>query len=68
MNAKKLFNAQNLSILLGLILLLQLSGSIDLKTLFKSKKVGGCAGTEFGCCPDKKTACAAQDCPNCLLL
>ena len=68
MNAKKLLNAQNLSILLGLLLVLQLSGAFDLKTLFKPKKVGGCAGTEFGCCPDKKTTCAAKDCPNCLLM
>ena len=68
MNAKKVLNAQNLSILLGLLLVLQLSGAFDLKTLFKPKKVGGCAGTEFGCCPDQKTPCAAHGCPNCLLL
>ena len=68
MNAKKLLNAQNLSILLGLLLVLQLSGAFDLKTLFKPKKVGGCNGTEFGCCPDQQTACAAKGCHNCPLL
>jgi len=68
MNAKKLLNTQNLSILLGLLLVLQLSGKFDLKTLFKPKKVGGCAGTEFGCCPDQKTVRDTQDGKNCPLL
>ena len=68
MNTKKIFNSQNLSILLGLILVLQLSGAFDLKTIFKTKKIGGCSGTEFGCCADKKTARTAKDGPNCPLL
>ena len=68
MNAKKLLNAQNLSILLGLLLVLQLSGAFDLKTIFKTKKVGGCAGTELGCCPDGKTQCESKNCLNCPLL
>ena len=63
MNAKKVLNAQNLSILLGLLLVLQLSGVFDLKTIFKPKKVGGCAGTELGCCPDGKTQRNVNGCP-----
>lgn len=69
MNSKKIFNTQNLSILLGLLLTLQLAGIIDMKNLTKKKLLGGCAGTEFGCCSDGKTACkSSKNCPNCLLL
>ena len=28
------------------------------------KKVGGCKGTEYGCCPDSRTACN-RNCSNC---
>jgi hypothetical protein len=27
--------------------------------------VGGCAGTQFGCCPDNTTPCQDADCSNC---
>ena len=30
----------------------------------KVKKVGGCKGTEYGCCPDRRTACN-RNCSNC---
>ena len=68
MNYKNILNGKNLSILLlMLVLALQLTGMINLPNLLKKSQVGGCAGTEFGCCADKKTACAAKDCPNCPL-
>ena len=31
------------------------------------KNLGGCHGTQFGCCPDDDTACKFQNCSNCLL-
>ena len=30
----------------------------------KSRLIGGCRGTRYGCCPDSRTACN-KDCSNC---
>ncbi len=30
----------------------------------KSRLIGGCRGTRYGCCPDSRTACN-EDCSNC---
>ena len=28
------------------------------------RRIGGCRGTRYGCCPDSRTACN-KDCSNC---
>jgi len=28
------------------------------------RRIGGCRGTRYGCCPDSRTACN-EDCSNC---
>ena len=33
----------------------------------ESKLIGGCAGTQFGCCPDGTTSKADQQGSNCLV-
>lgn len=30
----------------------------------RSRLIGGCRGTRYGCCPDSRTACNS-DCSNC---
>jgi hypothetical protein len=29
--------------------------------------IGGCKGTQYGCCPDGRTACKDETCSNCLI-
>ena len=29
--------------------------------------LGGCLGTEYGCCPDGETSCQTQDCKSCFI-
>ena len=29
------------------------------------KMIGGCKGTQYGCCPDKVTPCKNKECFNC---
>ena len=33
----------------------------------RKKLIGGCKGTRFGCCPDRKTSCIDEQCSNCLM-
>jgi len=30
----------------------------------RRRLIGGCRGTRYGCCPDRRTACN-EDCSNC---
>lgn len=30
-----------------------------------TKKIGGCKGTRYGCCPDSKKSCGNKSCSNC---
>ena len=34
------------------------------RTRPRSRLIGGCRGTRYGCCPDSRTACN-EDCSNC---
>ena len=38
-----------------------------LRSCGPTKNIGGCKGTEFGCCDDGITSCSDYECSNCLL-
>ena len=64
----KPLNQRNLLIaaLVGL-LVLQLTGIVKIPNLLAKKPniIGGCAGTQYHCCPDNVTACVDKSCSNC---
>ena len=69
----KPLNQRNLLIaaLVGL-LVLQLTGIVKIPNLLAKKPsnvkphiIGGCAGTQYRCCPDNVTACVDESCSNC---
>jgi hypothetical protein len=37
----------------------------DAESLLGGEVIGGCAGTEHGCCPESTTACVDSGCSNC---
>jgi len=63
----KPLNMKNVLIasLIGL-LALHLTGVVKIPNLLAKKpsKIGGCAGTQYGCCSDNVTACD-DSCSNC---
>ena len=58
-------NKQILKMAVGFLLILGLFSLLGTQMRYRKKKVvGGCKGTEYGCCPDSRTACN-RNCSNC---